>query len=140
VADGQVLMALRGNMTQYPHSWECVPSGGLDPSVVGNGRFLDVEAQLLAELQEETGIPASFPSQIQPLGVLLNDESGVYCLAFVVTLPRIPDAPLKSSHGEYSAYEWVPIARWEAWVSEGGRAIVPVSQGLPPMCAEKGLI
>lgn len=140
LAEGMILMAQRGNMTQYPHCWECVPSGGLDPEVVGNGPALDISAQLLVELQEETGIPSHWVDRVEPLGLIRNDESGVYCLAFALQLVSYRPALLSSAGGEYSGYEWVPVSRWENWVADKGEDIVPVSLALPQLCAEKGLI
>lgn len=141
LAHGKALLAKRGNVTQYPGCWELVPSGGLEPEVVlQQGGIIHVEAQLLAELTEETGISASQVEQVIPLGLILNDESGVFCLAFALLFQTLPNHESHATHAEYDNMVWVPNEELDKYFGAGKTDFVPVSKALIQLCAKKGLI
>lgn len=77
--DRKVVLARRGpHVTQAPGAWELAPSGGVDRVAVTREGRVDVAAAVLAELGEELGIGREEVLGVTPVGVVVDDASGVY--------------------------------------------------------------
>ncbi len=131
-----VLIGKRSNhVTEYPGLLEFVPSGGISAERITGDRYKE---QLVVELDEETGIPASCISRMFPIGLIFDPIHGIYDLALLVELGiEIDLNRLKSS--EYSSFSllnvrslnaamtsntgFVPTARaiYSAWSEFAGR-------------------
>ena len=101
-----VLIGKRSNhVAEYPGLLEFVPSGGISAErLTGNG----YKEQLVVELEEETGIPASCISKMFPIGLIFDPKHDIYDLALLVELGiEIDLNRLKSS--EYSSFSLLNV-------------------------------
>ena len=147
VAEGLVFGRRSRDATQDPGAWELVPSGGIDAScrvVTGDGSArLDPRAQLLAELEEETGLVRSQVEAIRA-GYLArtepDDPGELLDLAFALTA-AIDQAELQrvfekhraaSARPEYTGIAVVPDAEVPAFANPGREAgqLSPLTRAL----------
>jgi ADP-ribose pyrophosphatase YjhB (NUDIX family) len=81
--DGRWLLGRRSpRVTAAPGCWESVPAGSLDPKVCVTADGLAPQRQLLAELQEETGLSAAQAGTPELLGLLHDGSDDVYDLLY----------------------------------------------------------
>ncbi len=100
---GKVLVAKRSeNVTQYPGEWEFAPSGGIDRSY-----GLDFRKQLLAELEEESGISSKFVEKITPFSVVHDLTAPCVDICLRIELAEEAEFPNSSPTGEYQQLCWV---------------------------------
>lgn len=76
-SDGLVFGKRGKQLVQERGIWELVPSGGIDCNNCVAGQSIDYIAQLLTELEEETGLTKQSIQSISPLAVIKNTNSHV---------------------------------------------------------------
>ena len=112
--EGQVLVGARSSkVTQYPGTWELVPSGSLDDL------HQDWKEVLLQELREETNIEAG-ETTVTPWMLLQDPAENVIDIVAKISFkePSVLEKTLQSPSGEYSKLEWLtlsgfkPKGRW----------------------------
>lgn len=114
------------SVTQYPGSWELVPSGGVPASRLGAGGRVDVEAQLLEELEEELGVAAAGVRVVAPLGLVEDLGDGVLDLAYRLELAVDPGAlETARRNAEYTRLELVPRDSISDFLRGAGEALAP---------------
>lgn len=91
---------------------ELVPSGGIDASCLGPGGALDHQAMLLAELEEETGIPAAEALCVEDFLLVQDRETGIMDLCQLIRLaPEAMRRPRLNGGGEYDGLHVLPLAQ-----------------------------
>lgn len=129
VCEGQVALARRADhTTQYPGWLELVPSGGIDATRLRADGSVDWEAQLLVELEEETGLAAHAVTRIVPLSLVRDRVDAVVDLAARIEIAPAARATAKTGD-EYEALRWLDAAALRALLDEEER-LVPASRAI----------
>lgn len=134
-ADGLVL-GRRGSMVESDAGlWECAPSGGIDGLFRDTAGGIDLAGQILAELEEETGLsPALLAAP--PLPVALTDDPAVnitdvgLLLRLRATAAEIAAAFAPLAGREYAELTVVPLADVPAFLARQADRVGTVSRGL----------
>lgn len=126
-AGNLVLVGKRaGYVTEYPHFYELVPAGGLDPSSTNQGN-IDLIKQWKTELKEEAGIDEEMVLSITPQFLILEAESPNYEICARVEL----DARVLNKHAErdeeYTHLYWIPKKEIPAFIHHHRTEILPLS-------------
>jgi HAD superfamily hydrolase (TIGR01509 family) len=124
--DGNTLIAMRKNLSQYKNSVEFVPAGAIDPETCKNTKKLH-ENQLICELQEEAGISNETIKNIYPYCLIYDKSHKVYDICSIISLNKsLKKINLTESEDENSRLEivklseisrrscdadWVPVSR-----------------------------
>ncbi len=129
LADG-ILLGLRSPRTAYQAGmWQLPPAGSIDPGAADRNGRIDLAAQLLKELAEETGIVASPSAVGSPLCIVEHPASHVLDIGIPLSLSLGSEAALacheKSGNGEYDPLHVIPAAELAARLSVLGSAVVP---------------
>jgi hypothetical protein len=123
-------------VTEYPGAWELVPSGGVAPERAGADGVVDTEAALLAELQEETGLPGEAVSEVVPLGLVHDETQDGYDVCFALRL----DEAASMRPVEYTQTAMLPASRAVEWLHEADRVVVPTSRAVIELASARGLL
>lgn len=121
--NGQVLIGKRDrNVTEYPDTFEFVPSGGISSDPPAGQPF---QQQLVIELEEESGIPLSAVEEIVPLGLTYDPLHRVYDIVVLVRLSIEVDVQSLEST-EYSEFRLLDISELESFLT--ANEVVPTSR------------
>jgi 8-oxo-dGTP pyrophosphatase MutT (NUDIX family) len=131
-----VLGRRSADVTEYGGAWELVPSGGIEPGRAGRDGIVDVEAALLAELEEEAGLGRSEVLEAVPLGLVhdIGQDGYDVCLALNVG---------ENARVRLTEYEQLVLLRAKdagAWLGAQDRAVVPTSRALLELAEQAGLL
>ncbi len=118
---GNVLIARRARVTEYPGFLECVPSGGV---AAPSGDRVDLVAQVATELAEEAAGLAW--QRIDPLGIVTDELHGTFEVGFVVRCDRLPRD--LGDTDEYVDYQVVPLVQLPGFLAD--RPTVPTTRKL----------
>jgi len=123
-------------VTEHAGAWELVPSGGIEPELAGPDGVVDVVSALLAELEEEVGLPHDTVVEVSPLGLVHDVAQDVYdvCLALHVREP--PPSKL----AEYDEALLLPAPQARDWLHAEGHTVVPTSRALLDLAGDAGLL
>lgn len=104
-----VLFGKRGaGVTQYPGSYELVPSGSLPAADLG--ALIDYRAHLLEELKEETGIDESVVTNCRPVLLIVDDADSVVDICCVIEIASHYNIHQNFVAGEYQHLQYAPLA------------------------------
>lgn len=110
---GRVLVGKRSALvTDYPGFYELVPSGGIDPAVVENGK-VNLVRQTFIELLEETGIESKQVGTCYPLALFEDFISDSVEICMRIELNNDQLSPLEN--GEYSQLKWMPFSQLQQY-------------------------
>jgi hypothetical protein len=134
-ADGIVFGRRANHLEMDPGCWELVPSGGVDGSHLNVAGRVDLAAQLLTELVEETGIPSSEVASPPHAFAMVEDaRSHVTDIGFAIRIAhsaaQMRARFAKAPHREYVALEVVPATQIAQFLDECGDTLVAVSRAL----------
>jgi len=88
LAEGGVIWGKReASSTQYPETWELLPSGGLDDKGQNAAGALDLRRQLLDELKQELGLGEESVDLIRPICFVHDAASHLYNFAMELQTP-----------------------------------------------------
>jgi hypothetical protein len=122
-----------GNTTQDAGRWELVPSGGLTPRAVDEQGNISAKVQVLEELKEELGLPASHVGSARPFLLIEDVEAHVIDIGFDITLSANQsdlDNAMLSRTDEYSEIQWVEMGEIGRFCDGKARDVIPVSLAL----------
>lgn len=109
--------------------WQLPPAGSVDAGAVRDGGWIDLRAQILTELDEELGLPASSVTSATPMCVVEHPGSHVSDLGIALDCPMSGQAVLAAhrSHGndEYDPLLVVSRAELAHFAAEAGDRLVP---------------
>ncbi|MEQ9449352.1 MAG: hypothetical protein RLN70_10675 [Rhodospirillaceae bacterium] len=129
--EGIVLGRRSANVTQNPSAWELVPSGGVDKSSVKEGGVVDLNAQILSELKEEIGLPASAVENVRCVGLIEDTDHHLFDAAMEVkTAWRAGDifeSFRRAENDEYSEIQIMPAAKADTLLGQPNQDLVPLS-------------
>lgn len=112
-------------VTQYPGMFELAPSGTL-AGTPGPGGVLDARGCLLAELEEETGLPREL---VRDAGAReLGFDAGASTWEIVYALELDPGAPDPATSAEYDEVRFVPRAGLAGFLRDRGEDCAPFSR------------
>lgn len=124
-----VLVGRRGELTRtYPGFWELGPAGGLDAPVLDCDTlgYVDVMAQINAELGDETGI-REFVREGNIVAVVFDPHAGSYDIVVRTMLDRPIEQLDRSSPDEpweYSETRWLSMDEVGPFLSQEGEQII----------------
>ncbi len=104
--------------------WQLAPAGSVDSGSARPDGVVDVVHQLLAELEEELGLPAHAVGDARLLCIV--EHSGSHVLDLGISLrslwsaERIKAAHAQSGNGEYDPLEVVPVAGLGDFLARAG--------------------
>lgn len=127
IAEGKFLVGKRSEMlTQYPGFYELVPSGGIEPSSVLEGR-VNIAKQYQNELLEETGIEKTLIRQILPFALVhdLRKEAYEICASIKLEGEVLNISYMEGS--EYSQLLWKSKMQLKKFIRENEEKFVPFS-------------
>ncbi len=128
LAGSKILIGLRGKeLTTYPEAYELVPSGGIDPRALVEGK-IDLLKQFELELWEETGISVSEIKDYRLLNLIYDRKSKIYeiCAELQVNYGVIKEE-LITEGKEYQQLMWVPRSEISSFIRKKGDKFVPFS-------------
>jgi hypothetical protein len=130
LAEGGVVWGKReASSTQYPETWELLPSGGLDDEGRNAAGTLDLRRQLLNELKQELGVEEESVELIRPICFVHDAGNHLYDFAMELRTPlALAQIILRHSalsKREHSELQLVPPNRLSAFLA-----------GLPPVFAD----
>lgn len=130
-----------GFTTEYPGSWELVPSGGINEMARDPRGRISAAAQLLSELDEELNLPATSVERLAPRN-LVEDLDGHTCDLYFEFHVRLSPEELRSrfaarSSDEYEALQTVERRGIDDFLLRAPGGIVPSARA---MLAEVGWI
>lgn len=109
----------------YPHCWETVPAGGIDPDAAKPDGTVDLDAMILKEFAEETGLDRSRVRSTAAFGAVRDRGCNAYDLAIHVSLkPGSEKARLDFPKKEYTRMRWLSRRQILSF-ARGGRKVVP---------------
>ena len=112
-----------------PGMWQLPPAGSVDPSAVAADGTVDLAAQVLAELEEELGIPPDQVDRPRPLCVVEHPGSHVsdvgLALVTRLTAAQVLEAHRTHANAEYNFLRVVPFAGLADFVGRTGDLLVP---------------
>lgn len=124
----KVLIGQRSEIVAtYPHYYETVPSGGVDPGA-RVGDQIDFTSQFVLELFEETGISSTEIKRVECFAVVYDKVNALYqmCGDIQVNYSIIKN-PLEPSW-EYKSLQWKPKSDLKAFLAKHQEEIVPLSR------------
>ncbi|MBN9378218.1 MAG: hypothetical protein BGO14_06085 [Chlamydiales bacterium 38-26] len=126
-AGNLVLIGKRaGHVTEYPHFYELVPAGGLDPSSTHLGQ-VDIVKQWKTELKEEAGIEEEMILSITPQFLILDAESPNYEICARVELDTCVLNKQAERDEEYTHLYWIPKKELPSFIHDHRAEILPLS-------------
>lgn len=121
---GHALVGKRSTfVTDFPDCFELVPSGGIDPTAVENGK-VNLVKQALTELKEEAEIKPEDVNTCHPLALFQDLISGGFEICMHIELNT------KSSflqNGEYSQLKWMPFSQLQEFALNEKNVFVGLS-------------
>lgn len=112
-SDGPLLLwgKRSGEVMEYQGCWELTPAGGLEADYLAPGTVVDYRAQLLKELEEETGLGAKDVAQITTLGLVIDNRHQVVdiCCRIDLSLSANEVYELLSPNSEYQAFRLLDL-------------------------------
>ncbi|MGH7067495.1 MAG: NUDIX domain-containing protein [Acetobacteraceae bacterium] len=129
LTDG-ILIGRRSLRTAYQAGmWQLPPAGSVDPGAADGGGRIDLAAQLLKELLEETGIVAARSAVGAPLCIVEHPLSHVLDIGIPITLSLDAATALalhaKAGNGEYDPMRVVSDSELSATLAALGGTVVP---------------
>lgn len=126
-AGNLVLVGKRaGYVTEYPHFYELVPAGGLDPTSITSG-LIDLSKQWKTELKEEAGIEEEMILSITPQYLILETESPNYEICAKVELDTRVLNKQAERDEEYTHLYWIPQEEIPTFIHHHRTEILPLS-------------
>ena len=131
--EDKILLGKRGDfVSQSPGAYEFVPSGGVDPSCIGEnemskGTTVDFLQQLVAELGEETGIPKRRIKSLHPFGLIRDSSASFLDICIKIELRKEAALFEANSSEEYSEMHWLSKGRAQEFLTSGRYQVVPSS-------------
>jgi 8-oxo-dGTP pyrophosphatase MutT (NUDIX family) len=143
LCDGRIAFARRAEgTTQYPGRLELVPSGGIDADTLRADGSIDHRAQLIRELTEETGIPASAIIRFETIALLHDRVDDVIDVASLIEVEAsagaVAEATLRDGTAEYRSLRWVPLTDLGAFLEQHHAELIPSSRALGDLLARRG--
>jgi ADP-ribose pyrophosphatase YjhB (NUDIX family) len=128
VARGGIVWGRRSaQSTQYPGTWELVPSGGVDDGARGEGGQLDLRHQILRELKEEVGIEEQALRQVRPFCFVHDQQRHLYewGIELQASLSMDEISALRSTRArpEHSDFALVEPSRMETFIAAQPRPL-----------------
>jgi hypothetical protein len=109
--------------------WQLPPAGSVDAGAVREGNRIDLRGQILAELNEELGLPASSVTSVKPICLVEHPGSHVSDLGISLECPLSGEAVLAahrtSGNDEYSPLLVIGRRELDRFVSQAGDLLVP---------------
>lgn len=139
------LFGRRGMVMQAPGTIEFVPSGGVEPAVIGTDGSIDVRAQLLIELAQETGLAQPSGSYPQILGLIEDPRDQVVDVVCGLALDCPPhalfEAHARQGTGEYSELFLVEADQLPAARASWGAEVCPTTDAIlaSSLCPVRGI-
>lgn len=122
----EILIGQRSQFVSgYPGYFELVPSGGIDPGSLKNGR-VDPATQALTELSEEAAIPPDWVSTCKPLAVIYEIDTAIFEIYIEINLHKRNSAQ-NLHNGEYAKLQWMPLESLLTLTEKGKESFVPLS-------------
>ncbi|MDR3537363.1 MAG: NUDIX hydrolase [Acetobacteraceae bacterium] len=112
-----------------PGMWQLPPAGSVDASALGADGTIDLVAQVLTELREELGLPATSVTAPCPICVVEHPGSHVSDLGMALTTTvnaqAVLDAHRTDGNGEYDPLRVIGFQDIAGFVAEAGDLLVP---------------
>jgi hypothetical protein len=128
-ADGVAVGRRPAAAIYQPGMWQLPPAGSVDNNALGADGRIDLATQIVAELNEELGLPAEAVTAPQPICVVEHPGSHVCDLgmALVTTLDAATVLAAHRAHGndEYDPLRVIPFAALAGFILEAGELLVP---------------
>ena len=125
--DGIVFGQRQARAVYQPGMWQCPPAGSIEARAGEDA--VDLRAQLLAELEEELGMPADAVRGFRPLAAVEHPGSHVIDLGVALTTSwdraRIGEAHRRFGNAECERLAFVPRAEVAARLAAWGERVVP---------------
>ncbi|MBV9782985.1 MAG: NUDIX domain-containing protein [Acidisphaera sp.] len=130
---GVVLGRRNGRMAYQAGMWQLPPAGSVDGGAVDEEGRVDLRGQMLRELEEELGLPASCVASMRPICLVEHAESHVldlgYALEVALDAPTLLRLRAEAAHAaEYHPLEVVALSALPARVAALGAALVPTAR------------
>lgn len=118
-------------LTQYTNHYELVPSGSIDIELLSEDGTVDYEGALRREFEEETGVNVDFITSLTTLGLIYDDNSGVYDVCSVIHLNCDLEVVLEGVRNsfEYVEPEFIAVSELVNFIGSV-ELIVPTSLSL----------
>lgn len=127
VTGDKILFGRRSaQVTAFPHCYELVPSGSLDPGAVKEG-YIDPAKQFEVELWEETMISVTEVRSIEPLALIYDIEKHIYEFCALITVNYSVVREAVSSSDEYELLKWLAKSEMAPFVKKNEGSFVPLS-------------
>ena len=125
-----ILLGRRSPRTAYQAGmWQLPPAGSIDLGAADTNGRIDLTAQLLKELAEETGITAERSAVGAPLCIVEHPRSHVLDIGIPLVISLDGETALTRhrnlANGEYDPLQVIPEAELAARLSALGSALVP---------------
>lgn len=125
--DRAVLIGKRSQwVSQYPLWYELAPSGGIDPEVV-KGADIDVVAQALSELDEETGLSEKDVISAKPFALIHELDSGIIEVCIELVIRSEKEKIALTPTPEYDELHWISYSDLLKFIESHANRIVPLS-------------
>ncbi len=119
----KILFAKRSSaVTQSPHAFECVPSGGIDTQGTKEGE-IDIYKQFQQELEEESGIKKI--KAYKYFELVYSPEESIFEICAQIELDPQEANKLPSPNAEYTEFIWVDKREIPTFCKD--RTFVPLS-------------
>ncbi len=133
--DERVVFGRRSMTTQYPGSWELIPSGSIDKDCMNQDGTIDYTRKVMEEFLEETALSEACVSQARAFTFILDSREDVYNIGCELEINGVDVEGLHkvftSSTREYQGrVALVPVVDLQAFVATHKERIVPTSLGM----------
>lgn len=125
--DRAILIGRRSNVvSQYPGWYELAPSGGIDAKVV-KGDSIDVIAQALVELEEETGLSRNDVTEAKPFALVHELDTGIAEICVDLSIHPGKEGSVLPPTPEYDELLWISALGLPAFIQSHQKQIIPLS-------------
>lgn len=130
--DERVVFGRRSMTTQYPGSWELIPSGSIDKDCMNQDGTIDYTRKIMEEFLEETVLSETCVSRPRAFAFILDKRENVYNIGCELEINGVDVEGLHkvftSSTREYQGrVALVPVADLRDFVASHKERIVPTS-------------
>lgn len=128
------LIARRADwVTTDPLKLELAPAGTLSADYLIAEGEVDFKRQLLAELEEETGIPSALVSHLKPLAIFHDLKRPVIDIALEIVLPSHLRHDILQLSDEYLNYFWLQKQEIPTFFKENSEELSSLSRKILSM-------
>jgi 8-oxo-dGTP pyrophosphatase MutT (NUDIX family) len=127
--DGVVIGQRDSAAVYQPGFWQTPPAGSVDAGALRPDGTLDPQRQLLAELQEELGVPASAVENLAPICMVEHPGSRVLDIVYRIALSwsagAVLEAHRRHGNGEYARLDVLEHRTLSAAAAALGTQLTP---------------